>query len=106
MTIAEILEAAKAKIANPENWTQGYYAKDENGDELLGNEPDAVCFCGYGAIEAVTDTVHMGKGWPKEAEDALDAAAGKNFPCFNDERTHAEVLAVFDKAIAAAKAAN
>jgi hypothetical protein len=99
MNVAEILKAAKAKISDPINWMQGYYARDINGDELLGNESGAVCFCGFGAIEAVTGIAHLGEGWPKAAENALHAAAGTNFPCFNDAHTHEEVLAVFDKAI-------
>ena len=103
MNTVEILKAAKQKIIDPSNWMQGYYARDINGSERVGNEPGAVCFCSIGAIEAVTGIFHHGKGWNNKPVDLLQEAAGMQIANYNDSHTHEEVLAVFDKAIAAAE---
>jgi len=103
MNTADILKAAKAKIANPANWMQGFYARDINGNELIGNEPGAVCFCAIGAIESVQGIEHHGNGWAERPVELLCEAANQQIAIYNDGHTHEEVLAVYDKAIAAAE---
>lgn len=101
-TAVEILKAARAVIEKPESWTKGYYAKAEDRTWTISNGPKAVCFCSIGAIEKATGKVHYGGGWPFEAEYMLRRAADvSNIADFNDapERTHEEVLAIFDRAI-------
>ena len=39
----ELIEVEKA-------WTQGFYAKDKNGEDVWGNSPHAVCWCTVGAL--------------------------------------------------------
>jgi hypothetical protein len=89
MTTLNILIAARALIGDPANWGQG------NGDR-----PGTNC-----ASEAISKSAfHAGEAF--FAFDALMKAAGisDNIPRWNDHSTHAQVLAGFDKAIAAERA--
>ncbi len=107
--VARDLEKAKALIDTPHKWTQGTYAQDSEGWSVTVSSADAVCYCAHGAIAAVG-------GLGSERTDAMaDAVAevlelpGKHeynrLPPWNDapERTHAEVMEAFDKAIAYAQ---
>jgi hypothetical protein len=83
----DVLRAAREYISAPSRWAQGWY--DEGG---------AVC-----AIGAVN--VAMGRqpdcNEISEAEEALrSAVSGDSVVDFNDSHTHAEVLTLFDRAIA------
>lgn len=102
MTPAEVLRAAREKIATPERWTKGVFARDTLGEAVPYRAADAVCFCLRGAILRV-DT-----DWPDiwEAERLVHVAVGTDDAAgWNDDedRTHSEVLAAFDKAIALAE---
>lgn len=108
MNTVEILKAARAKITNPENWTQGWFAKNEHGDRLLGVSPAATCYCSLGAVEAVTGVEYAEDGWPWDVSRALSVAMGGNsnfgIASYNDNHTHEDVLAAFDRAIASTEA--
>lgn len=96
MNAAEILRAARAKIDAPEKWTKGESARDASGRGVFSNSPAAVCFCSIGAIGNIIDSTPM---------DIFRKAIGCG--CISDwndhkDRTHADVLAAFDKAIALA----
>ena len=104
MTTKEILIAARAKIERPECWTQRAFAKTALRNKAKVDSPRAVCWCALGAIAAITrepphdvnDEVywllHRAMGLP---DDEMEVAG------WNDAsgRTHAEVLAAFDRAI-------
>jgi hypothetical protein len=98
LTTLEILRAARAKIANPENWTQEAYARDSEGIPCDCLAPGAQKWCLFGAFKAVaplTPEVQQ-----HETTRLLTAAAHTPFLAkFNDSHTHAEVLAIFDVAI-------
>lgn len=111
----ETLKAAKAVIATPEAWIKRDFARKEreNSDgSLYGNDAEATCFCGLGAIQKVTNVGD--KMWENplymKARDYLTTAiAGYeygDFPRFNDAptTTHEMVLDAFDRAIALAEA--
>ena len=97
--LADTLRAARALISAPERWVQGVYARTEAGGKLHnGWETGAVRWCALGAIEHVTrrfvtapidDALLRGAGLERDA-DIYD---------YNDSHTHAEVLAMFDRAI-------
>ena len=110
MTPKEILIAARAKIEAPERWTQGAFAKTAKRNKANPNSPRAVCWCILGAVSAVTGDN------PNRPDRAISSrlAAATNVDAYNEcviewndapERAHAEVLAAFDRAIAAADAA-
>lgn len=48
MTVSEIREAAARLLE--QGWTQGYFAKDADGEACSGADPRAVCFCMAGAL--------------------------------------------------------
>lgn len=102
MTTKEVLEKAKAIIADPFHWTKGAFARNSHGTTVIDvTSEDACSFCALGALVRVmeneTDYNH--------ARDILELCVGdKNFPnvpAFNDasETTHADILALFDCAI-------
>lgn len=107
MTEAEALTKALAKIASPENWTQHAWARDSSGASIWTGHPDAECWCGTGAVMAVSlflPTRRATLVWLNEAAEELHDST---YVTFNDdsETTHAEVVAVFRRAIELAEAA-
>ena len=107
--VADVLRGAREKIAVPERWTRLVLARDADGRGVSPNDSTAVCWCGYGAVETAT----LDMGLCCSAETALDMAAarqsrfGCSFSLMQDfpTTTHADVLACFDRAIAAEDAA-
>mgnify|MGYP000343617243 CR=1 FL=1 len=101
MTTREILIAAKAKIDTPEKWAQGCEARDANGDPCGTKTPVAVRRCTIGAVNAVTSTCADANA----ALRAISAVANTHLRimAWNDhpDRTHAEIMAAFDRAIEA-----
>lgn len=112
MTASEVLRKARALIEKPENWTQGAYARgiDDAGQGIK----DACSLCAVGSVYAITDDLKasgepvfrrvlywLGSALARPREPPLDSA---EVIAFNDTHTHAEVLSLFDRAIAAAEA--
>lgn len=101
-TTKEILVEARALIATPDRWTQHHQARNANGDLTSAMSAEAVCWCGWGAVWNVS----FGADEDRiiAAEDALSKQTPSlHFPGWQDHvgRNHAEVLEVFDRAIAA-----
>lgn len=97
--VADILRAAKARIGTPERWCQG----GASWEGLKGEQ--------YPACAAIACWWHRGpRGAASDDEraaiNALEAVVMDHLPTWNDapERTHAEVMAAFDRAIAAEEA--
>lgn len=95
-TEVEKLKAARALIEK--GWTQKWFARDAAGDVCNSSSPNAVCWCVIGACHATgipDDTIAYMARTQKIAY----------LPRWNDapDRTQAEVLALFDKAIALAE---
>jgi hypothetical protein len=82
-SVREVLIAARAKIDKPQKWIKREYQK--------GNR-----YCAAGACHAVAP-------YPAsvDAQRLLDSLTpdGIGIENFNDERTHAEVMDLFDRAI-------
>ena len=104
MNTKEILVTARKRIEEPANWTQGFSALDYDGDPVEPTSEHAQCWCMAGAVYSVLPEGIHGR----EAFEALERAIcgevnGDAIPNFNDDsrRSHGEVLAMFDHAIAA-----
>lgn len=99
----EILRKARELIADSTRWTKGAFARDEYGYPCSADDPYARVYCAIGAIEhfacAEVHTKDSMECW--YAELTLQEFVGDNQSVteFNDSHTHAEVLAVFDRAI-------
>lgn len=98
MPLRELLIAGRAVIANPEHWTQRWFSRAKDGTQVFPDSPKAHCFCSVGALGKVTPSIAL-RG---EAHRLLSQVAGMSIVRFNDEHTHAEVLEVWDRAIALA----
>ena len=108
----EILASARNLLASPERWTQGAAARNSAGKHVAPSDPDATCFCAAGAIyraaydhNGITavpriENVHhlLARYIAPDGYDSIYSVAGD----WNDTpgRTHSEILAVFDAAIA------
>lgn len=99
MTPVEILKAARELIAKPERWTRGCGARDASGEDVEARSDAAICWCAIGAIVRVSDDN------PVPAEMLLRRVLpdGGFISSFNDSHDHAEVVALFDRAIASAQ---
>lgn len=105
ITAHEILTKARELVAKPGGWTQGEFGRDKDGLRAVYSSP-AVSFCAYGAcIEAAAKYDGADTRVWASATDALTAQikkAGVSITVWNDTpgRTQAEVVELFDKAIA------
>lgn len=99
-TTKQTLIAARALISTNARWTQYYPARDANGLACGPEDERAFCFCALGALDRATNS--SGDSYDK-ALDTLQNFMGLRVDVFNDNHTHAEVLAMFDKAIEASE---
>lgn len=107
-TTKETLIAARNIIANKENWTKNAMARSASTAHVFVLSDEAVCFCAVGAVNRCAQ-----KSLTPECESALHelrkalySTGNYTFTsviAFNDDRrtTHADVLRLFDVAIAA-----
>lgn len=107
-TTLDTLRRAREWISNPKHWCQDAPACDRYGNHLNPTDYDAVRWCAAGSIERV---LHGQSGYRDAvhalAKHGLDVDAPSLFlllgkvSLWNDYRgrTHAEVLAAFDRAI-------
>ena len=106
MTPLETLKAARQLITDPAKWTQGELARDAEGNVSYVGSESATCWCLMGAIfhvvRADKPTAADARRSHSDAALELLSAANrkKSVVRFNDTHTHAEVLALFDAAIA------
>jgi hypothetical protein len=93
----DILRAARARIADPAHWTQGASARNHDGKYTNPCNYDAVSFCASGAVyvDLPYELYHQ----------AMKALAGAEHGYiekvveYNDNHSHAEIIAMFDAAI-------
>lgn len=107
MTPVDILKAARAKIADPEHWTQKAFARAADSHCCAVNEEAACRWCALGAIMAVEpdwNGVEFATACAALDEQAALEIGLDEFVKFNDLRTHKEVLELFDAAIASLEA--
>lgn len=96
MNTLDALKKARELIKDPSNWTQRASARNSAGESRSPSSSSACCWCASGALEKVCNKFFIGP-W-----DALSRFTKmQTVITFNDSHTHAEVLALFDKAIAA-----
>ena len=100
MTTLEILKSARELLSVPERWTKGVSAKDKAGFFIDRKSEAAHSFCVVGAIGRSNidyDSFDLACDHLRSVQPMVSSLAN-----WNDapERTHAEVLARFDEAIA------
>ena len=102
MKASEVLKKALAKIE--QGWVQGVFARDKDGKPTDYASDEACVWCASGAIKAVNGGVFL-----DAAAVFLERVIPRGYvdvPDWNDapERTQAEVIEAFKKAIALAEA--
>lgn len=112
MEVTEFLKNAKALINTPEKWTQKAYARDAGGNDIDDASTGAVCFCSLGALWRTKRDLSLSVAMVGRGTDALrDALEELEGGClyvamFNDSHKHADVMKMFDLAIAKAGGAK
>lgn len=96
-TTVEVLKAAREIISAPEHWCQGATARDADGVKTYPADPDACRWCAYGALLKAAGNFRAADDGPLLLAAQLPRGVG--IGVFNDSHEHAEVIAVFDKAI-------
>ena len=97
----EVLREARELISDPSHWTQGALARgiDGKASDVMYPLGCVVSWCASGACLRVGGLV---EGY--RALELLRRAIGsRGAATYNDSHTHAEVLAMFTKAIALAE---
>jgi len=111
-SVLDVLRTARGLIENPENWTKGEIARNSDGKICAADGRGAVCWCSVGAVDrAWLRSENTDYSVQHQALTLLDRLSGREdteycrpVAAFNDspETTHADVLALFDHAIAEA----
>ncbi len=113
MSELEVLKSARKIIENADNWTQGVLARKADNSNCKVADAEACKFCMVGAVLKAADIGEPTLAEPNKylfydqlyrrlsqylgVADADRMYLGK----FNDESKHEDVLAAFDRAIAA-----
>jgi hypothetical protein len=94
-----IILAAAALIENPEAWTQNVPARNKKGASVDANSQQACSWCALGAVDKVSYDYNS---WLEATRKVRDVLRGEkpyiSIAKFNDNHTHAEVLALLRKA--------
>ena len=99
----QIVERARALIADEEHWCRRHLAEDRNGVSVSPTSASATKRCGLGAvIAAAYQLTHDLDAAHQLGHDAFRPRYGAaTIIHVNDARGHAAVLALFDEVIAA-----
>lgn len=102
MTTRDILSRARELLEDPIRWTKGDWARRPDGTGVSFRDEHAVRFCLGGAVRLVAGRDDDPK---LDAIVLLDRLTGGHLPRFNDAETttHADMLALIDKAIEVAR---
>ena len=107
-TERQVLIDARALIEAPNRWTKGSNARDRNHLPAEPVGPDACSFCAAGAVMRAAGVLTADdrvRGVFERLQDNIEAEGEGEFywslQRFNDapEVSHADVLALFDRAI-------
>lgn len=98
----EALKSARDLLSDPKHWTQDWYAKNAAGRGVDPAGAQATCWCVRGAVVRFTRCHLAAKPAFVELAATLGSQDYHDVECWNDnpERTHAEVLGLFDTTIA------
>lgn len=110
-SVVDILSATRNLLSDPGHWTKNAFARDAYGVRLHnGYDDEATCWCAAGAAEHFVGPGDAGWRLANRVieimRDALPSEWRRSLGRFNDDpsTTHADILAVLDRAIELAKA--
>ena len=104
ITEKKLLMKAREMIGGPDAWTQGVSARDGADNKVVPWSDEAVCFCPLGALDGARLSFGNDHVPYYAVLERLSAQMDHGIVGWNDaqERTHEDVLAAFDRAIAIA----
>ena len=99
----QIVERARALIADEQHWCRRHLALDKNGAVVSPTSAKAMKRCALGAVVAAAyQLTHDFNAAHQLGHEALRTRYGPSTLIYvNDSRGHAAVLALFDEVIAA-----
>ena len=119
MKAVDYLVEGRKLIDNPDNWTTEEMARARDGFPVDVCAQEAVCWCSEGALENAywrltpdydrqpyNEAIAILADAAKDTGDVIGGPAESVVNTYNDASSHGEVLAVWDRAIAMAKAEN
>ena len=106
MKHAEFLKQVRERIEKAEAWTQHAAARNAEGMKCTTDSPEAVCWCTIGSFWASSYVVKTSEEFLAAVFNYLQDQMGNDVAKFNDNHTHAEVLAAIDRAIIVAEEMN
>lgn len=106
MKHAEFLKQVRERIEKAEAWTQHAPARNAEGAWCTTDSPEAVCWCTIGAFWLMSYRQKTESEYLYAAFIYLEEQMGNDVAKFNDNHTHAEVLAAIDRAIIVAEEMN
>jgi hypothetical protein len=114
--LREVLLDARGRISPENRWTQGRYARDEDGRAVHPCSPSARSWCAIGTVHRSVDVMfrHMSRETQHaartgavyllvQATTVIQPDHGPGVSHFNDTSEHDDVLHLFDQAIDMAK---
>ena len=105
MKTSEILIKARDLIADPARCCIGELARNAYGEEVAPSDPDACSWCSMGAVQRVHPDDLAGRSDAyRYLRSAMPNGWWAEIGDFHDTHTHAEVMTMFDTAIAMAQA--
>ena len=108
MEAVEILKRARALIETPDKWVRGAFARDADGFPVK-HLSDAACkFCARGAFLRAANASVLDNHPAEIFLDRAHSGKRRSYVSLNDaeETTHADILALFDRAIEKAEASK
>ena len=102
MNAEAVLRDARMRLENPEAWTRGALARKANGDNCNTRSEHAVSWCPLGAIFCTPTDGRTRNVAVRRLADVISDSTTYSIAAWSDAlgRTHEEVLAAFDRAIA------
>ncbi len=95
----EILTKAQELIRDPVNWARGEMARDAQGLRTPAWSHDACSWCALGSLTKIAADGAAPSPTLGQAVNLLTEAVGWASPAsVNDRKTHADVMAMFDRA--------
>ncbi len=104
ISVSVFLKRAKALISTESKWCQKTYARNDKGQSRPYEYNTAVAFCIEGALYRTSFGMADGELFVLDSTDYLAAAISPtstpdDLSAFNDTKTYADVISLYDKAI-------
>jgi hypothetical protein len=110
VTKLDVLKGTLELLSDPARWTKDYLARDKDGEPAVANGPEAVCWCLMGGAEKVAFPdaeaefdhdrgVAYSLALCEVRKTIQEKSLGGSIPAFNDEHSHAEVVAVLKETV-------